>query len=731
MSHRASRLLLALAVCLSLRANPAMSEVGAERVIDEIIVTATRREAAAQDVPLSVHALSAAALERLGAHEFVDYAPAVPGLSFTHGSNGEKPVIRGVTTDQWFDVYPTVALYLDEMPITHGGGGVGPPYSPNPLLVDIERVEVLRGPQGTLFGDSAMGGAIRIVTRKPDLARAAGFVDALLTSMTDGGLGYGLHAGVNVPVSPKRVALRAVAYRRDPGGYIDNVQSGATDVNNDLVTGGRLAATARLSSDLTLSVKTLYQHQETDGSNSELPINGPRRRSGVPEPRADEWTSVNAALEYQFDGAELLFSSSRVDRRQDTNADVSAFLSLFLGIDNPMTVVNRLDSTTWTQELRVTSASDRRLQWLLGAYHQDRERFVNQDFPSPGFDALTGGMAAAFGLPDNLFVRRERETLRQLAMYGDLTFSIDDRWSLGAGVRWFDFERAFSADNRGLLFIAGAVVDGASAGNTGATPRLNVTYRPSEEVMVYATAAEGFRPGGTNRPEGSTEPACVAELLTLGLTEFPPGYDPDSLWNYELGLKSGWRNGRLQADIAIYRIDWSDLQTDKFLQCGTIFTENAGEARSTGVELRIDVIVLQETLLSFGAAYVDARLSEDVPNLNGEDGDRLPAVPQLTAHLAVSHPFTIFGRDARVYVSHAFSGRSHNGFDAATSQKLGAYHTTGARIEVDVDAWSLELFGRNLFDSRGEQFVLDNVLGSQIVTQRPRVVGLRANRAFR
>lgn len=734
MNYRFALPTLAAIAAVPALSAPAMAapadESPSAAVLDEIVVTATRRETSSQEVPFSVHVLSAERLDRLGAYEFAGYSTAVPGLSFTNGSNGEKPVLRGVTTDQWIDINPTIALYLDETAITHGGRAAGPPYNPNPLLVDIDRIEILRGPQGTLFGDSAMGGAIRIITRRPDLNEASGFVESQLTAMTDGGLGYGFYAAANIPVTPHRFALRAVAYRRDPGGYIDNLASGAADVNNDLVSGGRISGAARLSEDLTVMLRTLYQRQEADGSNSELPADGPRLRSGVPEPRSDDWASVNASVEYDLGETELLFSSSWIDRRQDTKADVSAFLTLFFGVDNPMTVVNRLDSTTFIQELRLTSTGDDRINWLLGAYHQDRERFVNQDFPSPGFDALTGGMAARYGPPDNLFVRRERDTLRQFALYGDMTVALGERWSLGLGARRFDIDRSVLADNRGLLFIAGAVTDSAAAGSTGVTPRLSLSFRHSDELTLYATAAEGFRPGGTNRPEGSTEPACAAELETLGLTEFPPEYNPDRLWNYEVGLKSRWQDGRVQADVALYRIDWSDLQTDKFLQCGTSFTENAGAARNEGLELQLEAAMPQGTRLSLGVAYVDARLSEDVPNLNAQTGDRLPAVPRFTAHLALSHPFTAFGNDARAQLNHTFTGSSYNGFNRSTSQKLGAHHTTAAALQLEINSWSFEFFARNIFDSRGKRFVLDNVLGNQIVTQRPRIVGLGVGRTF-
>ena len=230
-------------------------------VLEEVIVTATRRAADVRTVPLSVHVLTEDELTRLGATGFADYARTVAGLSFTDGgTGGENQTIRGITTNSWFE--PTqagTAIYLDEVPITRAGGGVGPPYNPDPLLVDIKRIEVLRGPQGTLFGAGAMGGAIRIITNKPDLSEKAGFVDALVTSTQDGELGYGLHGMFNAPLNDGRAGLRMVAYQQDLGGYIDNLSSGEKDVNNRKITGVRVAGTVLLSDHVSLYGRIAYQ----------------------------------------------------------------------------------------------------------------------------------------------------------------------------------------------------------------------------------------------------------------------------------------------------------------------------------------------------------------------------------------------------------------------------------------------------------------------------------------
>ena len=697
--------------------------------LDEVIVTATRREANVQSVPLSVHGVTDDELARLGAVGFADYALTVPGLSFTQGSDGEKQTIRGVSTDQWFEVSPATAVYLDEVPMTSMGGQVGPPYNPDPMLVDVARVEVLNGPQGTLFGSSAMGGAIRIITNQPNLSDKEAFVDSRISSTNGGEFGYGLNGMLNVPLNDGRAALRGVLYQTDVGGYIDNLANGQDDVNNKDITGARLSGAFHLSDAMSLTARVVYQDTRTDGSTREEPIDGPRNQTRLPEPRRDEWANYNVVLNVDLDWGTLLASTSFLDRTNDLKGDVSAFVDFFFGFSNPLTVVNNWGVDEAVQEVRIVSSGDHRLGWLAGLFYQDQAQDINQDFPSPGFDNLTGGLASMFGDPDNLFVRREEFELQQIALYGEVSYSFTDRLDFAVGGRWFEIEQNFSADNYGLLFIRGETLESGSTAESGVTPKFSLSYTRSDNLTFYGTAAEGFRPGGPNRP--ATDPACLAELATLGLLGVPRGYDSDSLWSYELGLKARGRTGRIQLSAALYHTDWSGMQTDKFLRCGISFTENAGAADIDGAEIKIQMHPGDRFDVILAASFTDGRLIEDVPNLAARAGDRVPGVPRLTTHVGLTYHFVAFGgRDAFLLANHQYVGNSYNDFNAATSLELPSYSITNLRFGVDTERWTGALFVNNVLDERGVLFVQRNVLGTTEAATRPRMAGLSATWRF-
>ena len=702
------------------------------RLLEEIIVTATRREADVQSVPLSVHVITEEALARLGATGFADYALTVPGMSFTDGgTGGEKPTFRGISTNTWFDLNSATAIYLDEVPMTNAGGPIGPPFNPDPVLVDVDRVEVLRGPQGTLFGASAMGGAIRIITNAPNVSETEAFVDATVTSTTDGELGYGLHGMFNLPLNDGRAGVRAVAYQRDLGGYIDNVGNGQSNVNNRDISGLRLSGTVLLSDSASLTGRIVYQDWESDGFDHEEMVEGPRKQSRLEEPRKDEWINYNLVLDVDLGWGSLLSSTSFLDRTVDVQADLSALLNLFFGISNPMWVVNKEEVSEFVQEVRLVSSGDSRFSWLAGIFYQDQDQDISQDFPSPGFDALTGGLASMFGPPDILFVGRSNFTLEQIALYGDLSYRFTDSLEFTTGARWFNIDRDFTSDSTGLFFVMGQVSDSGSASESGVTPKFSLSYAANENLMIYGTAAEGFRPGGVNPLQGSTEPECVADLVALGLTEFPSSYDSDSLWSYELGAKARWLDGRVQLNTAVYHIDWSDMQTARLLDCGVGLIQNAGAVDSDGVEIELVSSPVDSIDMILAASYNNAELSEDVPNLGGTEGDRVPGVPRFTASFGMSYYFSAFGgHEAFINGEYRYVSNSFSDFDRTIRREHPSYNLANIRIGLAIEKWSAAFFINNIFDEVGILFTQDNILGQGVVATRPRTIGISTTWKF-
>ena len=386
----------------------ALAQEWSAAVIEEIIVTATRREAELQSVPLSVAVVTSEQLEQLGATGFAGYARTVPGLSLTdQGYGGEKHTIRGINLNANFpEINPLTALYLDEVPII--GSGVLANYHADPMLIDIERIEVLRGPQGTLFGASAMAGAIRIITRKPDFSRTSGFVDTAVSTTKGAGQGYEIHGMFNMPFLQDRAAIRAVGYFRDLDGFIDNVATGDENVNTNEVVGGRLSATYRFSNRTSMTGRITYQERESDGTNFEDVALSPRQQSHLPEWTSDKWANYNLVIDADLGWSTFMSSTSYLDRSLDALLDISPFVDAAFGFSNPLMTNIPDDVSELIQEFRLTSKADGHLLWVLGAFYQDMDQDLFQDMPAPGFDAQTGGLAASAGVPDNSISRQLR-----------------------------------------------------------------------------------------------------------------------------------------------------------------------------------------------------------------------------------------------------------------------------------------------------------------------------------
>jgi iron complex outermembrane receptor protein len=714
---------------VSAQENDAVIQSGA---LDEIIVTATRRESNLQTVPLSVFVVTEEALARLGAASFSDYGRTVPGLTFTDfGVVREKQTIRGISTNTTAERNPTTAMYLDEVPLTNAGG-LGAAYNPDPMLIDIERIEVLRGPQGTLFGASAMGGAIRIITHQPNLSQTEGSVGARVSSIKNGGPGYELNGMLNIPLNNGRAAMRVVGYRRDRDGFIDNLTTGVENANNDEVTGGRLSGTILLFDRVGVTGRIVYQNRKSDATNVEDPDVVARTQSRIEEPNGDKWTNYNLVVNAEFAWGNLVSSTSYLDRTIAADLDVSAFLTTFFQVDNPLTTENRGNVEEFVQEVRVLSKGDGQFSWLAGFFYQDQDERFNANFPSPGFDALTGGLASMFGPPDDLFVSRPISTLEQVALYGELSYQLTDNLDFVAGIRWFDINRDFESTSVGL-FVQGSSAASGSARETDVTPKFSLSYAASDDLTLYGTAAKGFRSGGVNPLTTTGIPQCDADLAALGFSEFPISYDSDSLWSYELGAKSRWIGGRLQLNAAVYHIDWSDMQTSKLLSCGVAFVENAGSAVSDGIEIEVVSRPTDSVDFTVGASYNVAELEDDAPNLGGFAGDSIPGVPRLAANVGMSYYFSAFGgRDAFVHADYQHVGSSYSDFDRTIRVKLPGYDMVNLRVGLNTEHWSSALFISNLFDKRGILTdINDPILGGHFITATPpRTVGISTNFRF-
>jgi outer membrane receptor protein involved in Fe transport len=694
-----------------------------------ITVTATRRESPIERVPVSVMALSGDQLRDMGAGHFSDFSRSVPGLSFTDmGFGGEKFVIRGVTMGVTAEARASTAIYLDEIPITAAGFGVAS-NSAQPLLVDIDRIEVLRGPQGTLFGAGAMGGAIRVITAQPDVSSFESYLEATGSVTEHGGPGYEVQGMVNAPLSNNRSAVRAVAYYRDLDGWIDNTLLGQKDVNNDEIAGLRLAGTWSGDQRLMVTGKIAHQRQQRNGSGVDQ--NNPpwTQQRFVEEPGSDEWALANLTLDYRFDWGRLISVTSYMDRAVDRILDISAFYNREVfppeWQQESVSSVGGDDREEFVQEFRLISNGDRRLDWLLGLFYQDQDLHFALDIPVPGFDQKTGGLAALFGAPDKLLSGTSDRSLKQVAVFGDLIWAFSEKWEGTVGGRWFRFDHTNVSRVTGVL-NGGATYEERKAEETGFTPQLGLSYFHDRNLTIYGRFASGYRPGGPNESASENFPGCPEELEQFGLDGVPDSYGSDSLLSYELGLKSGWVERNILLNAAAYYIDWTDIPTSVVLPCGASWLWNAGSAVSKGIEVELAAYPLNNLELTINGAYTNARLAEDVPNVGGFDGDPLPGVPEHAFGGSVSWFFPWFeGVTSSLRAEYQYVGSSWNAFGPSRIE-TPSHSLTNLRLALHRNRWETTLFVNNLFASRAIITAHDSPAGRYVTTARPFTVGISA-----
>ena len=693
--------------------------------IEVVIVTATRRESLIEQVPASVTALSETDLRGMGAQFFEDYARTVPGLSFTdNGLGGQNYVIRGISTGIFSESRAATAVYLDETPITDNGWGQLS-YAPNPLLVDIHRIEILRGPQGTLFGSGSMGGAVRIITNQPNASEFEGFAEAGLSTTRHGGPGFELSAMLNTPLSEGQGAIRGVAYYQDLDGWIDNTVLGTRNVNNNETLGMRLSGLWDFTDRLTVNGKFVHQDRQSNGSGFDQDDPPWTQQRQVPEPNGDEWTLFNLEVHYRFDRARLISATSWLDRSTDQALDGS---SAYPGPAELTTVtgVNVREQKDFIQEFRLQSSGDDRLDWLLGLYYQDQDYWLVHEVVVPGFDELTGGLAAAFGTPDRLLLAQTDRPAEQTAAFGDLILRFNERWEGTLGGRWFRFRYSRDSLTRGPLAGPGSHYQ-AESSESGFIPRLALSYFHSDETMLYGSISGGYRPGGHNETIFDHWPDCRPYFDWLGIPGVPPDYESDSAWNYELGLKSNWASRRVYLNAAVFYLDWTDMQTPAGLRCGAQWMQNAGEATSKGAEVEVIAHPGENLELRLNGAWTDARLDEDVFLMGGRKGDRVPGVPETAFGGSLTWFFDAFAAmNGSLRIDYQYVGGSPNGWTLFYEpSEIPSYSLVNLRLGLGKGRWQTTLFLDNLFDERAIITVHD-VPEYWVTTARPFTVGISA-----
>jgi len=704
--------------------------------LQEVVITAQKREERLSDVPIPVSVINTQALADNGQVLLQDYYSSVPGLNIVPNFVGVTNVnIRGITTGD-FET-PTVSFMVDDVPFggsTNQVGNFVPEVDPG----DLDRIEVLRGPQGTLYGADSMGGLIKYVTKDPSTEGYSGRIETGTSSIYNGAQpGFNIRAAANIPLSDT-LAIRVSGFRRQDPGYIGNVLTGQTGINEAEADGARLAAMWRPSTNFSLKVSALYQELTQNGVSQidTYPGLGDLQQERLPNTGGFDRTiqAYSAILNYKFGNADLTsVTSFNTINFKETLDETPTY-----GLDEPTYGSSTIQQivgvagayaagvdhgTKFSQELRLNVPIGPRFNWLLGGF------FTREN--SYEIDAWSGEDPFSGHLNGNLLNVDQKRSYTESAVFSDLTYNITDRIDVQVGGRE-SFIRSVipTFAFTGALFGSNPFVTVRSDTKSNAftylvTPRFRVT----PDVMIYARFASGYRLGGTN-------PA----LAVAGGA--PANYGADITHNYEVGIKGDFLDHRLSVDASLFYIDWPGLQTQLVTTNAvlgeTSYTANVGAAKSEGVELSVAMRPLSGVTINVWADYTDAVLTQGFPansTASGAAGDRLPYSAKWSGNASVEQQFPLWNA-ATGFIGSAVSyqGERENDFVSTGQQRysIPGYTKVDIRAGVKFDSWTVNAYANNVNNSRG---ILENHVGANLypfaeVVITPRTVGLSVTKTF-
>ena len=738
-------------------------------LLEVIVVTASKREQNLQDVAVAITAIGGDQLANTGATDISDFVARAPGLAFQRADRSSNQLsIRGLTSfTRSVSEFPMVGSYFDEVPISETS-------IPDIGLIDLERVEVLRGPQGTLYGEGSMGGTIKFISVKPNLERVEGFTSAEASATRSGGESYSASGAVNLPLVEDLAAVRIAGFYEDDGGFVDNAGNGREDEDAYERHGVRVSLLVEPTDALSISLTAM--HQLFEGG---IPPNVfPAEDSGLTPPglttfdedvayrlsptfSEDEVSIFNGVITYDFGFATLTASTSYYDRERDGELDETTTartveagftpLTTSLGL-GPFVLANGIQTVyasgneTFAQEVRLTSNDDTRLRYTVGAYYRTRDVFSDSDTRASDIIPLNA-ILLDFGLSGNPDYAGELQaasadvSYRQYAVFGQATYALTDRLDVTAGLRYFE-ERvrgdqmnvAIDAAVPGPTFLTLITADFAEieATEDRALWHFGASYQFTDDLMAYLSAAQGFRPGGVN---ARANPAPGADS--------PRAFESDEVTSYEIGLKSQWFDGALTLNAAAYLSDLSDAQFEDVRDGLFPVVRNAGEADISGLELEVLAAVTNNFRAGATLSLLNGEFSEDalpfgVPgggvNFIVLDGQDLPVARDYSASVFADWRLSLGNSvDITAYADISYAGEAEVSTVRADTGAPGTFYTlddyvlANAQVGVEFDDVILTLFVDNLSD----EFVqYGGTVADGISRNKPRTIGLRARMNF-
>lgn len=745
---------------------------------DEIVITAEKRASTVQNTPISLTAVSGDQLAEQGTTDIRGIIAEVPGISMRYEGPGQTELeLRGLASSGGSS--PTVGFYLDEVPLSPALASITGKVVIDPDLFDLNRVEVLRGPQGTLYGSGSMGGTIKLVTNQPNLTKYEGALEGILSGTPGHGVNVGGNAMINAPIIDDKLALRVVVTDKFTHGWIDrdvigdfpqpinpctpwlnaapwnggcvrgNVPAGGVtkvnkDVNFEHLSAGRVSLLYKPTEDLTISTMAMYQNVNTGGASTfDTPygLNGGNEVHYQPfnlkEPYSDSFALIANSINYRMSFADLTSATSywrRVSLQgQDSSEQVENLIFSNFGIPvfGQTVYYDKSVSQQFTQEFRLSSNSDGPLQWLGGVFFA-REESIYNDYnfaPTLAFLDANGVTGNPRGL---LFEAYNPYHINQYAVFGEGSYRFLDHWKLTAGLRYYYFDTKVNESQAGIL-ATGSVAQqyvGFKANSSGVNPKVNLAYEPTADLTAYGTVSKGFRPGGVNLPTPTNLGCALTDEI----------YTPDSIWNYELGEKARFFDRRLTVNADFYYITWNNEQQLVNQSCGYPVTANTGTAHSFGPEIEITAKILDNLTLSGSGTYTDASLDKVSAAVTTADsqiakGTPILNVPKYTTSLALAYVRSINSDyDFTARLSDSYVGPQTD--ISYGYHRLEPYNFVNLRFGLVSDKWSGYLFADNLTDKRATLGINTTSVAwltpstTRSATNQPRTIGVDVNYRF-
>jgi iron complex outermembrane recepter protein len=718
---------------LALTGAAAAANAAEQISLEEVIVTATRRAQEVQDVPASVAVVDPQEFAAGGLTSLSGVLKYVPGVNFNDGgAPGQGSItMRGVAN---IFSTPSVGIYLDDIPygsVTAFAEGAN--FALDALLGEVERVEVIKGPQGTLFGAASMGGSVRYITKDPSLTDFGGRFSTDLSDTSQGGFNQLYKAGIDLPLVNDKLALGVSGFYQDNDGFLDQALRPDDNVNDAQLRGYQATLLFRPAEPWRIKLNYQDQRSEFTGQNSVPfsaitgePVFGKYELSTAgEEPTEIEFELSSATIEYQGSWGTATLASSYQEFSQIAIVDLTRFFGPLVDAQvgappgtNTVPLDSRISTDRWAHEFRLTSSNNEHLEWLVGLYYTKEE--------SSNFQ---GAVASPSNF--NLVTQQFPSNYEEKAAFGNLTYYFTPKFDATVGVR-------LSSNDMGVLFsgtgfLAGPNLPEQTVSDDVQTYLFNMRYRPNDDMSLYFRAANGYRPASANLP--LIDPS-TGDILSV------PFVKADTLWSYELGAKGNLSDTAFGYDVAVYLIKWKDLQVFRSFQGVNVGGNADSDVTATGVEATLTYQPSSAFNLAASLAYSQSELDEDDPSIGGLEGEQLPGIPEWTFSLSGNYDFMLGSLDAFVGGGVSYQDSRNTSFDGGVGNggvviappnrnfTTDDYVTADLRTGVTWGRYKLSLYATNLFDEYAFQRATTTGTQGNAAIVRPRTIGVVFNADF-